>query len=167
MYDVHDPKFSCFSTNKPITLGASPDAGAPLALFDAHVRQGFEYRQYAVTRDGSRFLLNRTVGEEGTRPMTYVQNWASSIAGKKTPEVECDVGQGGWSACAQHEKRYRGRTRRTIRQAKRKRPASASRTQYSALTTPTETAAAALFASSPARMRMRASTAPARCTPSP
>jgi hypothetical protein len=45
------------------------------ALFEARLRAESPYRQYAVTRDGSRFLLNRSVGEEGTRPMTLVQNW--------------------------------------------------------------------------------------------
>jgi hypothetical protein len=69
----------------PVSLGTSFDAGTPVALFDAHVRQlspaasPIPLRQYAVTRDGSKFLLNRVVGEEGTRPMTLVQNWSSQL----------------------------------------------------------------------------------------
>ena len=70
----------------PVSLGTSFDAGMPVALFDAHVRQistaavvTVPLRQFAVTRDGSKFLLNRVVGEEGTRPMTLVQNWSSGL----------------------------------------------------------------------------------------
>ena len=57
----------------PLSLGASVEAAAPVPLFEARVRSFG--RQYIVTRDGSRFLLNRTVGESGSRPMTLVQNW--------------------------------------------------------------------------------------------
>jgi Tol biopolymer transport system component len=57
----------------PLSLGASIDAGAPIPLFEARLRNFG--RQYIVSRDGSRFLLNRTVGESGSRPMTLVQNW--------------------------------------------------------------------------------------------
>ncbi len=63
----------------PLSLGASVDAGVPIALFEAHLRSSPAGRQYAVTRDGSKFLLNRTVGEAGTRPMTLVQNWSSQL----------------------------------------------------------------------------------------
>ena len=63
----------------PVTTTPAFDSGTPVALFDAPVRRDFSYRQYAVTRDGSRFLLNRMVGEEGTRPLVLVQNWASAL----------------------------------------------------------------------------------------
>jgi Tol biopolymer transport system component len=67
----------------PVSLGTLFDAGMPVALFDAHVRQisavSVPQRQYTVTRDGSKFLLNRVVGEAGTRPMTLVQNWSSGL----------------------------------------------------------------------------------------
>ena len=67
----------------PVAPGTSFDAGMPVSLFDAHVRHisavSVPFRQYAVTRDGSKFLLNRVVGEEGTRPMTLVQNWSSQL----------------------------------------------------------------------------------------
>jgi Tol biopolymer transport system component len=62
----------------PVALGASFDAGSPVALFEAHVRD-IPFRQYAVTRDGSKFLLNRSVSEEGTRPMTLIENWSSQL----------------------------------------------------------------------------------------
>lgn len=64
----------------PITIGPQFDSGAPVPLFEARVRLSSASRQYSVTRDGSKFLLNRSVGEEGTKPMTLVQNWMSSIA---------------------------------------------------------------------------------------
>ena len=67
----------------PVSPGTSFDAGMPVALFDAHVRKYslvlIPVRQYAVTGDGSKFLLNRVVGEAGTRPMTLVQNWSSGL----------------------------------------------------------------------------------------
>jgi Tol biopolymer transport system component len=66
----------------PVSLAASFDAGAPVALFEARLRsvaRRFDIRQYSVTRDGSKFLLNRLVGEEGTRPITLVQNWSSQL----------------------------------------------------------------------------------------
>jgi Tol biopolymer transport system component len=67
----------------PVSLGTSFDSGMPVALFDAHVRHipaiPISFRQYTVTRDGSKFLLNRVVGEEGTRPMTLVQSWSSQL----------------------------------------------------------------------------------------
>jgi hypothetical protein len=66
----------------PVSPGTSFDAGMPIALFEARVRDVgtvVRYRQYAVTRDGSKFLLNRYVGEEGTRPMTLIQSWSSQL----------------------------------------------------------------------------------------
>ena len=66
----------------PVGLGASFDAGPPVILFDARLREdglGVLNRQYAVSHDGSKFLLNSSVGGEGTRPMTLVQNWSSGL----------------------------------------------------------------------------------------
>jgi Tol biopolymer transport system component len=58
----------------PVTLQPAFDAGTPVPLFDSHILRAWP-RQYAVTRDGQRFLINRSTGEEGTRPITFVQNW--------------------------------------------------------------------------------------------
>jgi Tol biopolymer transport system component len=63
----------------PIATGPSFDAGTPVALFDAPVREGYLFRQYCVSADGSRFLLNRRIEEKASRPMTLVQNWAGSF----------------------------------------------------------------------------------------
>lgn len=50
-----------------------------MTLFDARLRTAPFWPQYAVTKDASKVLLNLSVGEEGTRPMTLVQNRASSL----------------------------------------------------------------------------------------
>jgi len=63
----------------PVSLGASFDAGPPVILFEARLREIGRERQYAVSHDGSKFLLNRVVGEAGTRPMTLVQSWSSGL----------------------------------------------------------------------------------------
>ncbi|HUE95963.1 MAG TPA: protein kinase, partial [Longimicrobiaceae bacterium] len=62
----------------PVTLGASFDAGPQVALFDMPVRARYKMRQYCVSKDGSRFLLNRRVDDDATRPITFVQNWTAS-----------------------------------------------------------------------------------------
>jgi hypothetical protein len=65
-----------FTRTAPVSRGLPFDAGAPLIVFDARLREvGVERvldRQYAVSRDGSKFLLNRSVEVEGTRPMSLV-----------------------------------------------------------------------------------------------
>jgi hypothetical protein len=43
------------------------------------VRARYPMRQYCVSKDGSRFLLNRRVDDDATRPITFVQNWAASL----------------------------------------------------------------------------------------
>jgi Tol biopolymer transport system component len=65
----------------PVKLEPEFDAGAPHALFEAHVRTEsvVAAKQYD-TLDGERFLLNRSVGEQGSLPMTLVQNWIEGIS---------------------------------------------------------------------------------------
>lgn len=62
----------------PVKLGASFDAGSPVTLFDAPVRARAPGRQYCVSRDGSRILLNRRVNVDAAHPITFVQNWTAS-----------------------------------------------------------------------------------------
>jgi len=62
-----------------VTLGESFDSGPPQPLFDAPVRADLSSRQYCVSQDGSRFLLNRRVGENATRPIAFVQNWSVGL----------------------------------------------------------------------------------------
>jgi len=64
----------------PVKLEPVFDAGAPHSLFEAHVRTEpvVAAKQYD-THDGEHFLLNRSVGEQGSWPMTLVQNWMEGI----------------------------------------------------------------------------------------
>jgi len=62
-----------------VTLGDAFDSGPPQPLFDAPVRGDLPFRQYCVSRDGSRFLLNRRVAEDTTRPIAFVQHWAAGL----------------------------------------------------------------------------------------
>ncbi|HXI12124.1 MAG TPA: protein kinase [Thermoanaerobaculia bacterium] len=63
----------------PIKLGETFEAGAAVPLFEVHLRVGGFVRQYDVTRDGQRFLLNRTVGDDLAAPMTLVQDWTEGL----------------------------------------------------------------------------------------
>ena len=62
----------------PITVTPSFNAGTPSVLFDARILNHPFSRQYEVTSDGKRFLLNRR-GEEKQEPMTVVQNWQQRL----------------------------------------------------------------------------------------
>jgi eukaryotic-like serine/threonine-protein kinase len=57
-----------------VTPGADLEAAAPAALFDAPLRT-HPTRQYDVSRDGQRFLLNRRVESATIEPLTLIQNW--------------------------------------------------------------------------------------------
>ena len=64
----------------PIAVqGATIEPGAPAPLFQTRIFGGGTYAnlpQYDVARDG-RFLINVAV-EEGTSPITLIQNWKPS-----------------------------------------------------------------------------------------
>jgi len=62
-----------------VTLGASFDSGPPKALFESAVRNDLTSRQYCVSHDGTRFLLNRRVGEDAKRPIAFLQNWRTTL----------------------------------------------------------------------------------------
>jgi hypothetical protein len=51
----------------------------PRPLFATNVRNflGLSRRQFDVTADGQRFILNAAVEEQGSAPITLVQNWAA------------------------------------------------------------------------------------------
>jgi hypothetical protein len=56
--------------------GGSVDAGQPARLFAPHIRYGVLSKygaQYAVARDGKRFLMNTVTGE--TRTISIILNW--------------------------------------------------------------------------------------------
>ena len=60
-----------------VKSGATFEAERPESLFSASVRNfvGLSRRQYDVTADGQRFILNAAVEEQGPAPITLVQNW--------------------------------------------------------------------------------------------
>ena len=62
-----------------VKSGATFEAERPAALFSASVRNfvGLSRRQYDVTADGQRFILNAAVEEQGAAPITLVQNWTA------------------------------------------------------------------------------------------
>ena len=54
------------------------EAGAPQALFEMRLRSVVG-RRYDVSADGKRFLVNATIGEVKSNPITLVQNWAAGL----------------------------------------------------------------------------------------
>ena len=56
------------------------ETGPPRALFDTGIRGGFLDRrnQYLVTKDGQRFLVNRSAEDENSAPITVVMNWEAA-----------------------------------------------------------------------------------------
>jgi len=62
-----------------VTPGESFDSGEPVALFDAKRRPSSYYRQYSVSNDGSRFLVNRMAGDDESHEVTFVQNWVAGV----------------------------------------------------------------------------------------
>jgi Tol biopolymer transport system component len=61
----------------PVALGATPQIGQPVSLFDIHfVSPGRTAAAYDVTPDGERFLINSRLGDDSSpAPITVVQNF--------------------------------------------------------------------------------------------
>ena len=69
----------------PVRGEANFDTGAPVELFQANPRElvaTSEQLEYAVTRDGQRFLINTEVKGAETRPMSIVMNWDAELKKK-------------------------------------------------------------------------------------
>ncbi len=63
-----------------VKLGATFDAGVPKTLFGTRVLTLTNFRNhYAVTADGQRFLINTTIEEIGTGPISVVVNWTAGL----------------------------------------------------------------------------------------
>ena len=62
-----------------VKSGSTFEAERPESLFTAAVRNfvGLSRRQYDVTADGQRFILNAALEEQRSVPITLVQNWAA------------------------------------------------------------------------------------------
>jgi eukaryotic-like serine/threonine-protein kinase len=65
----------------PVTIGASFDAGTPVALFQANPREMIatsEQFDYDVSKDGQRFLINTQL-KAALTPMSVVMSWTASL----------------------------------------------------------------------------------------
>ena len=63
----------------PLKLTPEFESGSPVPLFEARLLEHPSLRQYEVTSDGSRFLLNRLATDELHAPITLVQNWTARL----------------------------------------------------------------------------------------
>jgi eukaryotic-like serine/threonine-protein kinase len=64
----------------PVSIGASFEAGTPVALFQTHRRQPMSSQDlfsYDVSSDGQRFLIATKLDEPNTAPLSVVLNWTS------------------------------------------------------------------------------------------
>ena len=61
------------------TSASNIQSGIPRVLFDTRLSMSPTMDQYAVTADGQRFLLLKTVGGEASEPLTVVVNWPSIV----------------------------------------------------------------------------------------
>ena len=64
--------------------GQSLQKSSPIPLFQTRIVDGGDPSvhpkfQYAVTRDGQRFLINTIVDEPAAAPITIVTNWARAL----------------------------------------------------------------------------------------
>ena len=64
-------------TAVPIDLTAISPAGLPTTLFPAAAVS--ENNMYAVTKDGQRFLVNRSQSSGTATPLTVIVNWISTL----------------------------------------------------------------------------------------
>jgi eukaryotic-like serine/threonine-protein kinase len=65
----------------PVTIGASFDAGTPVALFQANPREMIatsEQFDYDASKDGQRFLINTQL-KAALTPMSVVMSWTASL----------------------------------------------------------------------------------------
>ena len=62
----------------PIDATGQFDAGVPQALFPIGAPR-FNSQQYAVTKDGKRFLVNVRPQQSSAAPLTVVVDWIATI----------------------------------------------------------------------------------------
>jgi Tol biopolymer transport system component len=66
----------------PVKTGTSFEAGPSVSLFQMHARQRISVMDafsYGVSADGQKFLINSTVEEGGSAPLSVILNWASEM----------------------------------------------------------------------------------------
>jgi hypothetical protein len=69
---------SQYDAHRFFRSNSSEEAGAPVALFDAHMKhdQFNNNSEYDVTADGKRFLINAIISDAASLPpLTVVVNW--------------------------------------------------------------------------------------------
>src|SRR5579864_356537 len=65
-----------------VKSGTGFESGAPVTLFQAHVRQPIssgDVVSYDVAADGQRFLINTKVDDPSAAPLSVILNWSSEI----------------------------------------------------------------------------------------
>ncbi len=70
------------TTGLPAVVGASFEAGTPVALFQTHRRQpvsALDVFSYDVSGDGQKFLILTKVDEANAAPLSVLLNWASEM----------------------------------------------------------------------------------------
>jgi Tol biopolymer transport system component len=69
-------------TAVPVKLGTTFEAGQPVTLFQAHLRQPISAQDvfsYDVTADGQKFLVNTKVDSPNSAPLSVILNWSSEL----------------------------------------------------------------------------------------
>jgi Tol biopolymer transport system component/predicted Ser/Thr protein kinase len=62
-----------------VKAGATFEAGDPKMLFPTRMKSASGSREYDLTSDGRRFLVNSMVSEESIAPITLLQNWMAEL----------------------------------------------------------------------------------------
>jgi len=61
----------------PVRKAANLEVGVPAALFETRIRMDPPFRNYDVSADGQRFLIDTMAAKEKERPVTLVVNWTA------------------------------------------------------------------------------------------
>jgi hypothetical protein len=76
------PAGALMSVSVSVSTDGKLELGQPLTLFHVQTLGGFTNNvriQYAVRRDGQRFLINSEGPDENASPITVVLNWQSGL----------------------------------------------------------------------------------------
>ncbi len=68
-----------------LTAGERFEAATPKALFQMRLAMDFDYRHFAVTADGRRFLITTPAGQAASPNITVVLNWPAAQK-KRAPQ---------------------------------------------------------------------------------
>jgi hypothetical protein len=83
LFEAADGKMMAVPVKAAPGTKLSFEAGAPVALFDAHMAPSAAHNQlqYDVTADGKRFLINTTNASDSASspPLTVVTNWNAAV----------------------------------------------------------------------------------------